>query len=548
MTARRPALLVGAAVLGFLSIFLAWNRIYQVDEAQSVAMARIIATHQTSSFFTSTPLYLLILAPLSLISNSSVDLFHAFRLVAVVLFWTNVLLLVGATGARLRSREGIVTLAFVATLAPLWTYGLEVRHDNVQLCGLLLIWILMRPRDRPFPGAYFLIGLIAVGLQLSLFKAFAYWVPLTVAALALPHRAFRLSRALLVIQWAAGAATAYAVYYLLQNAWRIEAPAPVVGALSASVTAARTAVRFSPWPTLARLPVQTPILVIAGLGALTVAARHFARNGWKDESARGMYGAAALLAGALGVLFVNPTPFPYNLLLVVPPAVIAASAAYRQELLDFWDRGGRQLVGGLIVVHLVAFGGQIATLLKVDNDRQQELMRLAEYLTDPMRDEVFDLAGLVPTRRSISYMWFVNLTNFQAFQNDPALSENPPAVVIPNYRVGYLSDNQRKLLKSNYRPLANDFLVLGSDLPPGGGTWICRHPGRYVLGAKGNHNSLRINGVPATPGVRVFEAGSHRIEADTSSAPFVSWVGPSAESIEVDPGQMARVFPLPGNF
>src|SRR5688500_6904500 len=111
MTTQRLALLVGAALLFTLSVWLAWDRIYQVDEAQSVAMARIIATHQTASFFTSTPLYLLILAPISLISDRSEDLFHVFRLVAVVLFWTNVLLLVHATGAHLRSREGIVTFA-----------------------------------------------------------------------------------------------------------------------------------------------------------------------------------------------------------------------------------------------------------------------------------------------------------------------------------------------------------------------------------------------------------------------------------------------------
>ena len=48
---------------------------------------------------------------------------------------------------------------------------------------------------------------------------------------------------------------------------------------------------------------------------------------------------AALQAAAAGWLyahfqrFVNPTPFPYNLLLIVPPAVIAASAAFRSRAL-----------------------------------------------------------------------------------------------------------------------------------------------------------------------------------------------------------------------
>ncbi len=548
MTTRRLALLAGWSLLGLLSLYLAWNRIYQVDEAQSVTMARIIATHETASFFTSTPLYLLVLAPLSLVSERSADLFHAFRLVALALFWTNLLLLVRATGARLRTHEGLFTLAFAATLAPLWTYGLEIRHDNIQLGGLLLIWILMRPRDRAVPGAYFWMGLIAASLQLSLFKAFAYWVPLTLAAFALPHPAFRRARLFLLAQWGAGAAAAFGLYQLLRAAWRIEEP--VFPVFSSSLEVVRTTNRFSPWPTLERLPVQTPLLFVAALGALGLAVWLFVRKGWGDEKTRTSYATAALLAGSIGVLLVNPTPFPYNLLLVVTPAAIAASAALREKLLALWEGGRhRGLFAVLVAVQLAAFGFQAKTLLEAGNGRQQELMGLAERLTDPKRDTVFDLAGLVPTRRSISYTWFVNLTNFRSFQKDPALTENPAPVVIPNYRVGYLSKDQQEFLARNYRALANDFLVLGADLPPGGGTWLCRHPGRYALGAEGSRGAFRVDGVLLDAGVFAFAAGMHRLEADSGSAPFTFWVGPpSPEPVRIGPADMNQLFPNPGVF
>lgn len=548
MTTRRLALLAGWCLLGLLSLVLAWGRIYQVDEAQTVTMARIIATHETAHFFTSSPLYLLILAPLSRISDRSADLFHAFRLVTLVLFWANLLLLVKATGARVRSREGLLTLAFSATLPPLWAYGLEFRHDNVQLFGLLLIWILMRPGGRAVRGAYFWMGLIAAGLQLSLFKAFAYWVPLTLAALALPHRAFRRSRILLALQWGAGAATALALYRLLRSAWRIEEP--VLRIFSSSLTVAQTTARLSPWPTLERLPVQAPLLFLAAAAALGLAVWLFIRKGWGDEKARNSYGTAALLAGSIGVLFVNPTPFPYNLLLVVPPAVIAASAALREPLLALWDGGrNRRLLAALAVLQLALFGLQAKILLLAGNGRQEELMGLAERLTDPGKDTVFDLAGLVPTRRSISYTWFVNLTNFRPFQQDPAFTGNPAPVVIPNYRVGYLSKAQQEFLASNYRALANDFLVLGADLPAGGGAWLCRHPGRYALGAEGGPTTFRVDGTLLEAGVHAFAAGEHRIETDAGRAPYLFWVGPpSAEPVRIGPGDVSRVFPVPGDF
>jgi hypothetical protein len=51
---------LGALVALFLfSIYLAWNRIIQVDEAQNVMMGRLIALHRTGEFMASAPLMLL---------------------------------------------------------------------------------------------------------------------------------------------------------------------------------------------------------------------------------------------------------------------------------------------------------------------------------------------------------------------------------------------------------------------------------------------------------------------------------------------------------
>ena len=67
-------------------------------------------------------------------------------------------------------------------------------------------------------------------------------------------------------------------------------------------------------------------------------------------------------------------------------------------------------------------------------------MALAEDMTDPQSDPVYDGVGMVPTRRSIHYHWFLHSLNIQSFINGQEmpvrdmLAANPAAVVIPNYR------------------------------------------------------------------------------------------------------------------
>jgi hypothetical protein len=99
-------------------------------------------------------------------------------MIFVGIFWLNVVLLVKASGHRLRSKTGAWLLFGAATLAPLWDYGFEVRHDNVLLCGVLLMWWLGKPpgtpAGKPRRHAYSLLGALAVILQLSVFRRFYF--------------------------------------------------------------------------------------------------------------------------------------------------------------------------------------------------------------------------------------------------------------------------------------------------------------------------------------------------------------------------------------
>jgi hypothetical protein len=544
----RSLLAAAGAVLVLLSLFFAFHRSYQVDEAQNVTMARIIATHRTAEAYTNAPLFLLPLAPFAALSDRSADLFHVFRVLFFALFWANTLLIVRATGAALRSREGVLTLAFAATLGPLWTYGLEVRHDNIQLSGLLLIWILMRPMTRPFPAAYFWIGFLAASLQFSLLKAFAYWVPLAVAALVLPHPAFKRPRIHLLAESVLGATAAAALYALLRLWWGIEEP--YVSGFSAGLAVATRVTRLAPWPTLARLVLQAPLLTAAAIFAVALCLRDFLRAGWRESLTRELTWGAALFTVALTLLVLNPTPFPYNLLLLAPPAAVAAALAVRAKLLSLWDQGLLKpwAVALLVGLQLLPFAKQLSFLASWRNARQEELMDAAELLTDPRKDTVMDLAGLVPTRPGVGFWWFANLTNYQTFQADRSLVEHPAPVFIPNYRVGYLSKEQDAFVRENYRALAGDLLVLGANLSPGASTWLCRHPGRYVLAAGSGPARFRVDGVRREPGIYHFGPGEHRIESE-GAGPVVFWAGPALQApLRLSDGSPGLVFPSPGAF
>ena len=158
-------------VLLGLSVHLAITRIYQVDECMELVVTRILATGQAKTYSGSIGLLLLPLSWAVHGATRSVDYFISARLVMVAIFWLNLVLIAIATGERLFSRRGLVALLGAATLAPLWDYGFEIRHDNLLLTGLLLTWCVVRVRPKG-PPSYLVAGALAIALQFTAYKAF----------------------------------------------------------------------------------------------------------------------------------------------------------------------------------------------------------------------------------------------------------------------------------------------------------------------------------------------------------------------------------------
>ncbi len=285
---------------------------------------------------------------------------------------------------------------------------------------------------------------------------------------------------------------------------------------------------------------------------------------------------AALFVGTLAILFVNPTPFPYNLLLCVPFAFLFAfryvsglwdEVVNRPEMLNL-------TVCLLLVPHLVIFSLVTRRHLEWTNYRQNALMVLTEDLTDPSKDRVFDGVGLVPTRFAIataSFLHSLNIQNFElpgALQIRDMLAANPAAVIIPNYRTDWLPEADHEYIRAHYVPLGDDFWVLGTKLPRGGGSFEIIHPGRYQISQLKQSNILgtypetlaeqmkavaskqeevpfvgTLDGGAVSNRPVELTVGTHRVASAMDDELAVVWVGPKLDKVpQVGRGDHRRLF------
>jgi len=530
------------AILGVFSAYLAMNRIYQVDECQNVFMARIIGTGQSANYFTNAPLWLI--GPLAWLARSareSTELFMWNRWIFLGIFWLNIGLVALATGTRLRSRRGLFILLMAATLAPLWDYGFEIRHDNLILTALLLTWWLGRTRPRGL-SSYFLIGVLAVMLQFVAFKSFVYVLPLSAVFLFFPPPGHRKTRLQLAAAWVAGALVALVfcrLAYGFSGLWQVQR----VG-LGGSFGVSVATTRFSPWITFQRLLAQTPLLLAGSLAAFWSMGQEVRRD-WRSILNWEGHAPECLLALiALGGLLVNPTPFPYNLINTVP-FLFLLGCRFSIPFLENLYRQPKWVaaaLGLLVFTHAVPFTTNTWRHLDRTNERQEQLMRVAEALTDAHRDRVYDAIGMVPTRLSVHFRWFLHSLNIRSFRDGAGpgiqdiLAANPPAVIVPSYRTDWLRKEDLAFIQSRYVPLADDFWVLGQTLPSGGGIYRVTHPGRYnLLGQReGTISPLmttRIDGQPLVSAIAELGLGTHTLQCAQDTKPIIVWLGPKLSSL-----------------
>ena len=535
-------------VLAGYSVYLSLNRIYQVDEFQNFYMARVFAMGQSSEFFTTSSLFLF--GPLSWLATShlsSVEMMTGARLLFLGVFWINLLLLARIAAGSLFSLRGLVALTAAATLAPLWDYGFEVRHDNLILTGILLMWWLARSR-RADDRTYILVALITVIMLFITVKTVVYAVPLSMGILVFPLPEVK-SRWRPVLMWVGGLVVSLILVRLcfgFNGAWDNYLSA--VHGVSHYSSASASNGKFKPWDiTLARLLTQTPLLVALTVAALIAVAMNLVRRKSAGFSWDSLLPEALLCLGTLGALVINPVPYPYNLVNFVPFMFIFAFK-YVSEL-------GREIrlskelciliATVFIFLHLAPFMTVTCRHIDFANARQKQLMNLAEELTDPAKDPVYDGIGMVPTRRSVHYHWYLHsaaagLITTPGTRVRDMLGVQPASVFIESYRTDWLPKADHDFIDARYVHLADDFAVLGKVLPAGGRDFEIFHAGRYcVVPADSLENATAtreavsgsLDGTALSNKPIELTTGIHHLETSENSALAVVWVGPTLDHI-----------------
>lgn len=564
------AALFGLAFLAWFSFHLASIRILQVDECGNVFAARYLAEHQAAKLGGSFDLFQYVLSLLSHGATRSMDLFINARFLMLEIFWLNISLIVVATGERLFSLRGLLAFCGAATLTPVWDYGFEARHDNLVLSMVLLSWALARSSTSLGLQSYVIMGALAVSAQFTASKSFVYTLPIATLLLVFPPPGTRAPRWKLVLAWGVGGLLSFcALYFLYRSAglWN----GYLAGGQSMSALAMGNN-RFAPWNTLERLLTQTPLLLAALVVPLTSVISAIVRQAPSAFSWLGCLPEAGLFSVALVALFVNPTPYPYNLLHLVPYAFLFVwryyasllkTAAVAQPILA-------TVLPVVVFTHLVPFA--IATHRHTGwlNYRQERVIRLAEDLTDPVKDPVYDAIGMVVTRPFVDRRAFLHgllINNFlkrSGLRLRDMLATNPPAVVIPSYRTDWLPEEDHAFIRERYVSVADDFLVLGKILPAGGGTFEVFHGGRYristlkgsdldgtyPLGLKGLETpedpgaiTGTIDGQPLSAHPVELGVGLHHLECPSDCQPAVVWMGPHLERIHrLGPGDHGVLF------
>jgi hypothetical protein len=419
------------------------------------------------------------------------------------------------------------------------------------------MWCVVRVRPKGLQP-FVIAGALAVGLQFVAFKAVAFTLPISAAILAFPPPGQRAPRWKLALAWAVGALGMFALIRMTYGAaglWDVYMAdvRRVLGDVSGGD-------RSGLGEALRRLLSQTLLLLAFLTAALVAIAVDLRHRGKAALTWDGTLPEALLFLDALAVLLINPAPEPYNLLHLVPYGFLLAFRYASELRKEIWGRLALRpvLVALLVFAHLVPFGVATRRHLGFTNYHQEARMRLAEGLTDPARDPVYDGIGLVPTRSSIHFCWLLpdvnrpSLAEERGLRVRDMLAARPAAVVIPNYRTDRLPEEDHAFIRERYVSLSDDFQVLGKVLPAGGGTFEIVHPGRYRISSlEGSdlagtypdglaglmapvvEGSLigTLDGVPLSKRPVELTMGTHRIETKPDCQPAVVWMGPRKERI-----------------
>jgi|GEM_PF-1668800 len=482
------ARLVLAAVLGalFLAsvallIEIAANRPFQVDEVEHVhATYELRAGRLIYRDFRQAhdPLLYPLLEPL-VDPADPVASFHRARIPSTAMLLATIVL-VGWCAFRLSNAlGGLLASGLALTHSTLIERGMEVRPDGpLALCiaAALAVELSGLEKRRRFLLEGLILSAAFLFTNKAAFACFAF------GCLWLASAVRERSPGLVVwsmVAWTAPLAVAAGVMAWLGNLdafLRLN----VLNAASEAVGAAAHTTRFGPWQFLWHEGARNLLFsVLAVAGLLYGAGAWLPRSSPAAARRPAAWPAGAKLRftaflGAILVasLWLNPFPFPYLHVTVLPTLAVLAGAAVARLVaargLTAARAGGLGLLVGLVAVSFFLSFPRLVELATRSQDHQMQTLQLIQRLTEP-GDPVFDMVGLY-FRPDGHYAYLMTGNTFSRYRSGglrpipEELRRTGTVALIFNYRTTWLGSEDRHFLETHFVQYDRNVFLLGIGL------------------------------------------------------------------------------------
>lgn len=523
---RRPAAeLVLIALLAAVPLFatllaasVSDQRSFQVDEIEHLHSAYNMKSGRViyRDFWEGhNPLLYVLLQPLIDV-NDPVASYRRGRMLAL-----GVLLAVAGltafTAHRLAGSFAAVTAAGLLSLHSTFIeHGSEVRPDGwialaVAVC--LALEVVRMPQAQRFcaQGLALSFGFLATQKTAVVTCVFGlHWLILAV----------RQRRATLVVApclvWALPVIVA-ALLVWSAGAWADYLRYNIVGVVR-HVNRAITAAHFGPESFLLRGALRNPLFsCIAILAAAHTAAAVLRRT---PGSHRLRLPLAVAFVSFLS-LWLNPFPFPYVHVAVLPSIALLASVAVGSIAAGLAPSSLRahMLVLACLIAHGLTSVPRLLGKIVAGKDDQMAMLQQINAITEP-NETVFDMAGLYfrPDAYPVFVMTSAMVVRYQqgAFPRIiPYLRERAPACIIVNYRSFWLPRSERAFIVQHYVSYVGPLFVPGKSIPALGANQeqefevLAPRPFRFE-----GTGTLLVDGAPFKRGV--LARGVHKLRAETA--------------------------------
>ncbi|MBI5442364.1 MAG: hypothetical protein HY900_14265, partial [Deltaproteobacteria bacterium] len=447
-------ILIGGVVSG---VAISRNRSFQVDEVEHVHAAYNVADGRAlyRDFWEGhNPLLYVVLLPLVDVDDP-VGTFRRSRLLVLVLLSATIGLTCWTANRLAGPSAAVVSGGLLLFATSFAERGIEVRPDNMvalAIAGALAAQVssLAESRRLSLQGLLLGLGFLATSKVIVATAAFGtLWVVL----------AFRRRRLFLLVAPAATwlaplalAAIVLAALGLLDDwaRWNL---------LPYFQNVARRAgpnLAFPPSLLLTPEALRNPFFVASSLSALLLVAVASAR---RNPAARDLWFPAGLSLACLAFLRVNPYPFPYNLVTVLPTFAVLCGVFWGLVAVRLSRLAPPALASAGVCALCLAFAAVPSAERRISksvpgNGQQLATLGAIQRVTGPT-DRVFDLAGLYfrPDAYPVFTMTGVMLRRYERGFFPaiiPALEANEVTAFIDNYRLRALPDREKRFLAEHF--------------------------------------------------------------------------------------------------